>query len=68
MVTRFGDRLTYLVSDGKGSKYTYTELRTPFTFSSNTHLFKETRGQIYQFRERYFNFWIFGYSLNYPFD
>ena len=23
----------------------YTELRTPFIFSSNTHLFKETRGQ-----------------------
>ena len=45
-----------------------TQLRTTFTFSSNTHLFKETRGHLYQFRERYFNFWILGYSLNYPFD
>ena len=49
-------------------KWWYTQLRTTFTFSSNTHLFKETRGHLYQFRERYFNFWILGYSLNYPFD
>ena len=42
----------------------YTQLKTTFTFSSNIHLFKETRGHINQFRETYINFWILRQTLN----
>ena len=39
-------------------KATYTELRTPFIFSSNTHLFKGTEGHFYQFRKKHLIFWV----------
>ena len=42
----------------------YTQLKTTFTFSSNIHLFKETRGHFYQFWETYINFWILRQTLN----
>ena len=35
-----------------------TELRTPFIFSSNTHLFKGTEGHFYQFRKKHLIFWV----------
>ena len=36
----------------------HTELRTPFIFSSNTHLFKGTKGHFYQFRNKHLIFWV----------
>ena len=36
----------------------YTQLKTTFTFSSNIHLLKGTRGHLSQFREAYIYFWI----------
>ena len=38
--------------------YVCTQLRTPFTFSSNTHLFKGTKGHFYQFRNKHLIFWV----------
>ena len=39
-------------------KKRYTELKTPFIFSSNTHLFKGTEGHFYQFRKKHLIFWV----------
>ena len=36
----------------------YTQLKTPFIFSSNTHLFKGTEGHFYQFRKKHLIFWV----------
>ena len=35
-----------------------TELKTPFIFSSNTHLFKGTEGHFYQFWKKHLIFWV----------
>ena len=35
-----------------------TELRTPFIFLSNTHLFKGTEGHFYQFWKKHLIFWV----------
>ena len=36
----------------------YTQLKTQFIFSSNTHLFKGTEGHFYQFRKKHLIFWV----------
>ena len=53
-------RLHHRVSIKRKSAYkeSYTQLKTPFTFSSNTHSFKGTEGHFYQFWKKHLIFWV----------